>query len=144
MSMTAQIVLGTFLLSVCALVHVVVLAISIPVLPRAARMVRDSRQQLRNAVVLIFGVVAMVGAHTVQIWLWAASFSWSGAFADFADSFYFATVTYTTVGYGDLVLGEGLRIYAAFASITGLLTFGISTAFLFAIVTQLIPDPRKR
>ena len=141
MSMSAQILLGTILLAVCALIHVAAVAISIPLFSRVFRVVGRLLPILRYAAVLCFGVVVVVIAHTIQIWTWALIFSGVGAFDSFDTSFYFATVTYTTLGYGDLVLGSGLRIFATFASITGLLTFGISTALLIAVVQRLIPAP---
>ena len=39
-----------------------------------------------------------------------------GAFPTMAASFYFAVVTYTTLGYGDIVLAEDLRALGAFRS----------------------------
>ena len=53
---------------------------------------------------------------------------------------YFSLVTFTTLGYGDIVLGEGLRIFGAFASVTGLLAFGLSTAFLVALMTRMFEE----
>lgn len=94
---------------------------------------------MRTPALLVVGVVVIVVAHTLQIWLWAAVVAYLDAVGTFEASFYFALVTYTTLGYGDVVLGEGLRVFGAFASITGLLTFGLSTAFLIGIVARLMP-----
>ena len=60
-----------------------------------------------------------------------------GTISEFARSFCFATVTYTTLGYGEVVPAKNLRIFATFASITGLLSFGVSTAFVISIPTSL-------
>ncbi|WP_410001065.1 ion channel [Tateyamaria omphalii] len=59
---------------------------------------------------------------------------------DPSTSFYFATVTYTTLGHGDIVLSTEARIVATFCAITGLLTFGISTAFLTGVLSRILPD----
>lgn len=85
------------------------------------------------------GVGLLIVAHTITIWLWAIALFASGAFADFATSFYFSSVTYTTLGYGDIVLEPTVRIFASFAAITGLLTFGISTAFLVGLLVRILP-----
>ncbi len=135
----AQIALGTCLLTACALLHIFVVVGSLPYISRLGHMLRRRGPVLRNAVLLSFGVVAVVFAHTLQIWAWAFVFMVVGAFADFPESFYFAIATYTTLGYGDLILGPGLRVFASFASITGLLTFGISTGLLIALLSKLIP-----
>ena len=143
MTLFAQIALGTVLLTLCALLHVFFVVGSLPFLTTLARMMRHYRTVVRNAVLLSFGVVAVVAAHTVQIWAWAFVLYGVAAFPDFPESFYFAIATYTTLGYGDLILGPGLRVFASFASITGLLTFGISTGLLVSLVMRLMPqDPR--
>jgi len=95
---------------------------------------------MRNIVLLSAGIGLLIVAHTITIWLWAIGLYASGAFSDFAASFYFSTVTYTTLGYGDIVLAPPLRIFASFAAITGLLTFGISTAFLVGFLVRVLPD----
>ncbi|MFC3118107.1 ion channel [Jhaorihella thermophila] len=47
-------------------------------------------------------------------------------------------MTYTTVGYGDLTLGPGLRVFGTFAGVAGVLGFGISSAFLIAVMSRLL------
>ncbi len=60
-----------------------------------------------------------------------------GALPGFAEAIYFAIVTYTTLGYGDIVLDANFRVFAALSSVTGLLNFGLSTAFLVGILSRL-------
>lgn len=140
MTPTFQILFGSALLTVCALLHVGIVASAIPLIKRVAqRFVHDGRP-LGRAIVLGFGVLIILLAHTLQVWTWAIVFMLSEAMSTFPTSFYFSMVTYTTLGYGDLVLGEGLRIFATFAAVTGLLTFGISTAFLISILGALFPS----
>src|SRR5687768_9986946 len=50
------------------------------------------------------GVVVL--SHLAQIALWASFYFWQRAMPDFASALYFSAVTYTTTGYGDLVLGR--------------------------------------
>jgi hypothetical protein len=46
-------------------------------------------------------------------------------------------VTYTTTGYGDLVLPPEWRLFGAIEALTGILMCGWSTGFFFAIVSQM-------
>jgi hypothetical protein len=143
MSLAMQIVFGTLILTICALVHVAAFALLLPVLEKTNARMAQMRAITRHAVLMSVGVAATVAAHTIQIWLWAWAFYRFEAFSDFAACFYFALVTYTTVGYGDLVLGEGARIFGAFASVTGMLTFGISTAILVGLVLRILNLERR-
>lgn len=136
-----QIGFGTVLLIFSAFIHVSVVAFSIPIFGRiAARMPEHKRPRLRVLVLLAAAVFVLVFAHTLQVWTWAVSFLLIGDLQDLPTSFYFTTVTYTTLGYGDIVLGEGARIVATFCAITGLLTFGISTAFLIGVLSRIMPN----
>ncbi len=152
MTLTVQIIAGSCLLVFCKIVHLAVVAIAMPMFGRLATGLRALRREVQAAALLSFGVAVVLMVHTIQIWLWAYMLHAVDAFDDFGTSFYFSTATYTTVGYGDLVLGPDLRVFGAFASICGLLAFGISTAFLMGVVVKLLPlefraddgrDPRR-
>nr|WP_286193570.1 potassium channel family protein [Tropicibacter sp. R16_0] len=84
------------------------------------------------------GVIVL--AHTIQVWMWAGVWVLWDVMPDWNSAIYFSLVTYTTLGYGDIVLGPELRIFAAFASVTGLLAFGLSTAYLVAMMTRLFEN----
>ena len=136
-----QILLGTGLLAFSALVHVGAVAFSLPLFGNlATRVPRQSWPRFHVVALLILTVMVLVLAHTVQVWTWAVVFLRITDLPDLSTSFYFATVTYTTLGYGDIVLGPNARIVATFCAITGLLTFGISTAFLIGVLSRLLPD----
>ena len=79
--------------------------------------------------------------HTIQVWLWAVAFVWGGALPTLSDAVYFSIVTYTTLGYGDITIGPESRIFGAMSAVTGLLNFGLSTAFL--VETARSPKPGR-
>jgi hypothetical protein len=135
-----QIALGSFCLLISALIHVAVFAIGIPKIAWLGVVTQSVRMIWRTALLLSAGVGLLIVAHTCTIWFWAIGLYGSGAFTEFATSFYFSTVTYTTLGYGDVVLDPAFRIFGSFAAITGLLTFGLSTAFLVGLLVRILPD----
>src|SRR5262245_28115616 len=75
--------------------------------------------------------------HLVEISAWAAMYVWNGVISDVGSAAYFSAVTYTTVGYGDIVLPQGWRIDGGIEALAGILMCGWSTGFFFAIVNRL-------
>jgi voltage-gated potassium channel len=67
----------------------------------------------------------------------AAFYRWN-CFPSWESAFYFSTTSYSTVGYGDLVLPRMWRNLGPAESLTGVLMCALSASFLFAIVTRLV------
>jgi len=78
-----------------------------------------------------------VVAHLLEITIWAVYYRLSGALPSMENSFYFSSVTYATIGYGDIVLPAPWRLHAAMEGLTGILMCGWSGAFFFAAVNRL-------
>ena len=75
--------------------------------------------------------------HLVEIAVWALFYWWQQCLPDLESAFYFAGVTYTTVGYGDLVLPKEWRLFGPVEGLAGILMCGLSTGFFFAMVTRI-------
>ncbi len=75
--------------------------------------------------------------HLTEIALWAGAYFAAGAMPDVHSAFYFSGVTYTTTGYGDLVLPHDWRLVGAIEALTGILMCGWSTGFFFAVVGRM-------
>src|SRR5215510_14549777 len=96
------------------------------------------------------GVMACQPATTTVVWilflllpiildvtLWAIFYYVSGALPTFEDALYFSTVTFTTVGYGDIVLGREWRQLATFEAVNGWIIFGWATALIMTVIQRL-------
>jgi hypothetical protein len=90
-----------------------------------------------DILVVIAAISGLFVAHIAETAMWAGFFWKSGHLASFGDGWYFAGVSHTTLGYGDVVLPKPWRSLGPISAINGLLTFGCSTAFLF-LVLQMI------
>ncbi len=86
---------------------------------------------------LITAVLGVFMAHVVQIWIWALFYYGVGALDHFETALYYSTITFTTVGFGDVVLGHDWRLVSSFEAANGFLLFGWSTAFIFEIMSKL-------
>jgi len=79
-------------------------------------------------------------SHTAQIVIWACFYYWGGAVPYFESAVYFSGVTYTTIGYGDLVVSPPWRIIATVEGLTGIVMCSLSAAFFFSVMTRLFLD----
>lgn len=86
---------------------------------------------------LIRVVYGLLILHLLQIAVWAALYEAIDCFSDFSTSFYFSATSYSTVGFGEVLLPEDWRILGAIEGVTGVLMFGWSTGLLFSVVNQL-------
>ena len=75
--------------------------------------------------------------HLLEIMVWGMFYFWKDCLPDAESAFYFAGVTYTTVGYGDLVLPKQWRMLGPVEGLTGILMCGLSTGFFFAVVSRV-------
>jgi len=75
--------------------------------------------------------------HLIEISLWALFYAWKQGLPDLHSALYFSSVTYTTVGYGDLVLPREWRLVGGVEALTGILMCGWSTGFFFAVVNRM-------
>ncbi len=140
MSQLSQIFWGSTVLALCCLIHVSAIALGAGLVSRTAKTIDNKYRKTKVAVLLTEATGVLVAAHTVQVWIWALMLFLFGVMDDFYDAVYFSLVTYTTVGYGDIVLPEGFRIFGAFAGVAGLLVFGLSTAFLGALLVRILSE----
>lgn len=94
----------------------------------------------RSRIVAIVTVVlGLFGILTLEVWLWAVSYLWVGAFNDLETALYFSTVTFSTLGFGDVLPPQSWRLFSALEAVNGFLVIGWSTAYLVAASTRVGP-----
>jgi hypothetical protein len=82
--------------------------------------------------------------HLVEISVWGIFYFWRECLPDAESAFYFAGVTYTTIGYGDLVLKEPWRMLGPVEGLSGILMCGLSAGIFFAVVAKIYLSPADR
>lgn len=74
---------------------------------------------------------------TLGVWAWALVYDFIDVFPTLEESLYFSIVTYTTLGYGDVILPHEWRILSGMTSANGFLNFGLITAILIEALRQV-------
>ncbi len=138
MSLTRQIGLGSLVLGASVVLHVAVLGVGIQLIETLALSDLTGSGTVEWILLVLIGSGLVLFGHTVQVWLWSGMILYIGALKSFADAIYFSLVTTTTLGYGDITLGPRHRVFGAMASVSGLMTFGLSTAFLINLVSAIL------
>lgn len=96
----------------------------------------------RLAWLLVRVVWGLMALHVFEVGIWAAFYWWQEALPDIESALYFSGVTYSTIGYGDLLLPLQWRFLGPLEGLTGILMCGLSTAFFFATLTRIHGEGR--
>jgi hypothetical protein len=135
--MLNEILVAGIIVSVCLLLHVtgILLMAEWLVQHREYLEQRSARMRATLLILLFSGIMFL---HLVEANLWAAFYYTRGLFEDFETSLYFSLTSYTTIGYGDVLLPERWRLLGPIEGISGVLLCGISTAFMFAVISAAL------
>ena len=131
--MVATVLLFSTLLAYATAMHLVV-----RVMVRVIRNGSSEPRFWKSTAVMAIVTTIMAAAHLAQIALWAAAFLLCGEVSTFETAFYLSAQNCTALGYGDVLVSERWRLLGPLEAINGLLFFGLSTALLFATMSQLI------
>ena len=105
--------------------------------PNTLRDLRAHDNALGQAALLVVVVFGIAGLHTIEIWLYAMVYLGLGALGSLEEAVYFSTVTFVTLGYGDIVLDKAWRLLSAIEAANGMILAAWSTAFLIAVTARL-------
>jgi hypothetical protein len=103
---------------------------------------RPGRLGTELLVAQLVGILLLV--HFAEALVWALFFRVVGGLPDLETAVYFSLTSYTTVGYGDVVLPEPWRLLGPIEAAVGVLMLGWSTGVLVTVIgtiyRQLFPS----
>ena len=137
--MTISDMLATFMLTLsivalCVVVHY-------ELLNRLGTFIDSQGVRPRQAV--LFGVMLALAAHIIEIYIFAGgyyyvlqhpdigTFTGDATMEDFWDCVYFSFVTYSTLGFGDIVPDGWVRFMVGTEAVTGLVQIAWTASFLY-------------
>lgn len=138
--MIGSIFVGSLLTIVTIGIHAVGTACWISQMKRVARTSVGKRRRLLPFRLLCTTALLLILLHIVEVLPWSAAYLLAPQIPDvasFEEAMYFATVTFASLGYGDIVITGPWRMLSAIQAMNGLLVFGWSTALLFAVVERI-------
>jgi voltage-gated potassium channel len=138
--MLGELLIAGLLLAICVLIHG---AGTHAVQVRMRRRFPAQESLMSHPFVLLVVLFLLIFAlHAIEMLIWAIAFWLVGALPTLGEAVYFSISSYTTVGYGDVVLDREWRTLGASEAAVGVLLFGWSTALLFAVIQRLYQLPR--
>jgi hypothetical protein len=136
--MITKLIIGWTLAALCVVLHAMGMTALLSALGRAMKRANTRFWFGTWFLVRIAGWIILL--HLIEIAVWAFFYALDHGMPDLASALYFSAVTYTTTGYGDLVLPNEWRLVGGVEALTGILMCGWSAAFFVAVVTRMMPS----
>jgi hypothetical protein len=98
-----------------------------------------------SAFVLITGLTTLVATslHALEASIWALAYRMLGALPDNSSAMLYSLNAMTSYGHINLNLATHWQLLGALEALNGWLLFGLSTAFLFAVVERVSMHARR-
>ncbi len=135
--MLTEISIAVVIVFVCLSLHVVGLLFIAEWLLQHRQHFERPRGKIHFSMLMVILFSGLMVLHVTETTIWAAFYYSRELFQDFETSLYFSLVSYTTIGYGDVLLPQKWRLVGAIEGISGVLLCGISTAFIFAVMNAM-------
>lgn len=134
-SVLHQIALGAGLVGATVVVQAAFMLLGLRVMEGLRTHERKFTHRHATLIIVLF-VLVMFLAVVIDVWLWAAVYMTVGAISTLEEALYFSTTNFTTLGYGDVVLGKDWRLLASFEAANGLIIFGWIAALVVAVIQR--------
>ena len=135
--MLRELLIAFAIVAVCVVIHVGGIAVFAQYLLGRFPQLEGLTTISRQAVLLIAVFAVVISLHLIETAIWASFYYLYGLFATYETALYFSLGTYSTIGYGDVVLPDRWRLLGGIEGISGVLLCGLSGAFIFAVVNAL-------
>ena len=133
LNIISVIALITSVITVAVIIHFEVLSSLSRLMPK---------MKIRYRFRIAIGIFGALVAHTLEVWMFTFAYYFmikSGEFGQLvgvdnislADCAYFSFITYTTLGYGDIVPIGDLRFLAGLEALTGLVLITWTASFMY-------------
>lgn len=139
MILLIQLMLGSVMIGLTVAVHALALDWIVRFSRNVEALSRGLSRRFHKPLSVGCIVLCVFCVHVIIIWLWALLYMGKGCapLAGLDEALYFSTITYTTLGYGDITLDHSCRMMSGIEAANGFILFGWTAAFIFEIVSQI-------
>ena len=135
--MLSEIAIAAAIVSICLVVHLAGILTMAEWLLKRRDYLEQTASPRHFAMPLLMLFLGIMCLHLIQTGLWAVFYYTKGLFSDFETSLYFSMVSFTTIGYGDVLLPRRWRLLGVIEGFSGVLLCGVSTGFIFAVINAM-------
>ena len=135
--MLLKIAIGALLMVMTTAIHTIGMMMALQLIKKQegaqkTRWLRKTNIHLVSVIVLMMFFVSLA-----EVLIWACTYLALSASEGLEQAVYFSMVTFTTLGYGDVLLDERWRLLASFEAANGIIMFGWTTAIVIAAVQRI-------
>jgi hypothetical protein len=91
------------------------------------------------AIVMSLAVTLATLLHGVEAFAWALAYELLGALPSYKAAMLYSLSAMTSYGNSEITLPERWRLMGSLEALNGMLLFGLTTAFLFAVIQRIKP-----
>ena len=129
---------GLPVMLLCLIIQAIAALWSVRHFVRRTEAIQDAHRFLQSIRPLLTSMLVMMLGSLVQMSLWGALFVYLNEFDEMYPAIYHSAVNFTSLGYGDVVMGEKWKLLGPLEAMNGVLMLGMSAAALMAILQEVI------
>jgi hypothetical protein len=131
---------GLPLIAMNVVIHVLCLGLLTEKIERLLGKLRARRRFATIfAIVMSFTVTLATILHGFESAVWALAYRLLGALPDSRSAMLYSLSAMTSYGHASLLLEDQWQLMGALEALNGMLLFGLTTAFLFAMIQRVWP-----
>jgi hypothetical protein len=138
-----QIAIGLGLMVITIMIHSIFMVGGAKLVRWRKSRFGSTKKDMQRALLLSLLVAWLFLAIALEAMIWALFYLWSPeitALPDLETAFYFSMVTFTTLGFGDVVLTGPWRTLASIQAANGVIIFGWTTALIFFYIQNVYKE----
>jgi len=135
-----KLTIALLVMFVCTFIHALFMIVGEQLLNKRLERPLATNRVFPSAVLIWMVIMWMFLGICVEAGVWAALYLFNPAITNLPDAstaFYFSLVTYTTLGYGDIVLTGDWRVLSAIQAVNGVIIFGWTTALIIYFIQRI-------